>query len=60
MIQPIIDFISDLLGCDELTGDELIACKAKAKKYATWVLLVIIIAIIILVAPYIYKIVKKK
>ena len=59
IIETISSFISDLLGCDELTGDELVACKAKAKKYATWIIIIIIIVIILLVAPKVYRLLKK-
>lgn len=60
IIQSISDFIADLLGCGELTGDEQIACYAKAKKYASWLIIIFIIVIILLVVPKIYGIIKKK
>lgn len=56
IIETISEFIADLLGC---TPDDT-ECLAKARKYATWLILIIIIAIILLVLPKIYQIVKKK
>ena len=55
IIDQIAAFISDLLGCVE--GDT--ECAAKARKYATWLVFIIILAIILLVAPYIIRIFKK-
>ena len=51
IIQSITDFVADLLGCEE--GDT--ACEARAKKYATWLILLIILAIVLFFAPKIYR-----
>lgn len=56
VIDDIALFISDLLGCVE--GDT--ECAAKSRKYATWLILIIVIAIILFVAPKIYWLVKRK
>lgn len=61
IIDDIAGFIEDLLGCPEECGsssdpgyEDCIACKAKSKKYATWLIFIIVLAIILAVAPKIY------
>ena len=55
IIESITDFVSDLLGCESLeTPEEVTKCRARAKKYATWLIFAIIIVILILVVPKVY------
>ena len=56
MIDTTAEFIADLLGCTEDDAE----CLAKARKYATWLILVIIIAVLLFVAPKLYHLVKGK
>lgn len=56
IIQGISDFFADLLGCEE--GDTI--CEARAKKYATWTVLISIIVLIALIAPKLYYFFKGK
>ena len=50
IIETIASFIADLLGCTE----DDVECLAKAKKYASWIITIIITAIILLIVPKIY------
>lgn len=55
IIESITDFVSDLLGCESLeTEEEVTKCRARAKKYATWLIFATIIVLIILIVPKIY------
>lgn len=56
MIDSIALFIEDLLGCTE----EDTECKAKARKYATWLILISILALILFFAPKLYRWYKPK
>lgn len=51
IIDDIASFVADLLGCTEDDTE----CLAKAKKYATWLILLMILAIVLFLAPKIYK-----
>lgn len=51
MIDTIAAFIADLLGCTEDDTE----CLAKARKYATWLILLAILAIVLFLAPKIYR-----
>ena len=55
IIDSIASFIADLLGCTE----DDVECLAKSRKYATWIIIIIIAAIILLIAPKIYRLLKK-
>ena len=56
IIESITDFVSDLLGCESLeTPEEVTKCRARAKKYATWLIFAIVIVILILVVPKLYR-----
>ena len=54
IIDTIADFIADLLGCTEDDAE----CIAKARKYATWLIFIIILIIILIFAPKLYRLVK--
>ena len=61
IIQPITDFVADLLGCDALeTEEEVAKCYARARKWATWGILIIIIILILLIVPKSYRFFKGK
>ena len=51
IIETIASFIADLLGCTE----DDVECLAKSRKYATWIITIIIAAIILLIVPKIYN-----
>ena len=59
MIEEIAQFFDDLLGCVEGTP-EYTTCHAKSRKYATWLILIIIILLVLFIAPKIYYLVKRK
>ena len=56
IIESITDFVSDLLGCESLeTPEEVTKCRAKAKKYATWLIFATITVLLILIVPKLYR-----
>ena len=61
IIESITNFVADLLGCDALeTEEEVTKCYARAKKWATWGILIAILTLILFVAPKIYRFYKPK
>lgn len=56
IIEYITDFVSDLLGCESLeTEEEVTKCYARARKWATWGILIAIIVLILLIVPKAYR-----